>query len=30
MTLYRPERETRFGRVRYQHVDATGTPIDDG
>ena len=19
-----------FGRVRYQHVDATGTPIDNG
>ena len=28
--LYPPERETGFGRVRYQHVDATGTPIDDG
>jgi hypothetical protein len=24
------ERETRFGRVRHQHVDASGTPIDNG
>jgi hypothetical protein len=24
------KRETRFSRVRYQHVDASGTPIDDG
>jgi hypothetical protein len=28
--LYRPEGETDFSRVRYQHVDATGTPIEHG